>query len=72
MNNSNKNIKIKVNAITRLLELIEGVNKDIDLSQSIGSKSMVKQYLHLKKGYTKQLLEVLSEYQLPVAIAETD
>jgi hypothetical protein len=70
MNKSNDNIKLKVNAVQRLLELIEGVNKDIQNSQSIDSQLLVQQYLYLKKDYTQQLLDILSEYKLPVTLID--
>ena len=53
-NASDNKHKAKVNAIARLLELIEGVNQDLESSRSIDNTLLVKQYAHLKKDYTKQ------------------
>ena len=58
----------KYTRILRLLHLIEGVNKSIENSKAMNSKLMEKQYLSLKKDYTKELLEQLAEYQLPLSI----
>ncbi len=70
MNASENKHKIKVNAITRLLELIEGVNQDLERSRSIENTLLVKQYEHLKKDYTQQLLDLLEEYNLPIHLDE--
>ena len=70
MNTSENKHKIKVNAIARLLELIDGVNQDLEAGKLVGNKLLVKQYKHLKKDYTQQLLELLEEYQLPIHLDE--
>ncbi|MCB0633191.1 MAG: hypothetical protein R2824_03760 [Saprospiraceae bacterium] len=54
----------------RLLTLIDGVNEDIKASQAIGNDLLIKQYHHLKKDYTSQLLELLKNYQLPIHLDE--
>ncbi len=54
--------------ILRLLHLIKGVNQSIDNSKEMNSQLMEKQYLHLKKEYTQELLEQLAEYRLPVLL----
>ncbi len=51
------------NRIRRLLDLIEGANESINISDDALIK---KQYRHLKKDYTQQLLELLKVYDLPV------
>lgn len=55
--------------ILRLLQLIEGVNNSIDNGRKLKNRSMIRQYEHLKKQYTSELLEFLSEYKLPVQLA---
>ena len=70
MNSSENEHKIRVNAIARLLELIEGVNQDLESSRSIDNTLLIKQYEHLKKDYTQQLLDLLKEYNLPIHIGE--
>lgn len=70
MNASENKHKIKVNAIAMLLELIEGVNEDLESSRSIDNKLLVKQYEHLKKDYTQQLLDLLEDYNLPIHLDE--
>ena len=52
------------NAILHLLELIEGANKEIEISKEMNSPLMVKQAQYLKMKYTKDLLELLEPYQL--------
>ena len=69
-NASDNKHKAKVNAIARLLELIEGVNQDLESSRSIDNTLLVKQYAHLKKDYTKQLLELLEEFNLRIHLDE--
>lgn len=54
--------------ILRLLHLIKGVNKSIENSQEMNSKLMERQYVHLKKEYTQELLEQLADYRLPVLL----
>ncbi len=58
----------KRDAIFRLLELIEGTNEEIEISKRMNSKLMVKQAQHLKKIYTKELLELLKDYKLPIRL----
>lgn len=62
------NQTINVAGVNQLLGLIEGVNKDIAISQKMDSPLMVKQYQHLKEDYTQQLLELLKDYQLPLKV----
>ncbi len=50
--------------------MIEGVNQDLESSRSIDNTLLVKQYAHLKKDYTKQLLELLEEFNLPIHLDE--
>ncbi len=56
--------------ILRLLELIEGANKSITNSQKIKNDLMIRQYLHLKGKYVKELFLVLEEYDIPILPAE--
>ena len=62
--------KLKVNALARLLELIEEVNKDIEAIQLAESEVLKKEYLYLKLDYTQQLLELLKDYDLPLQVEE--
>lgn len=54
--------------ILRLLHLIDGVNQSIENSKTMNSPLMEKQYVSLKKEYTKELLEQLADYRLPISI----
>lgn len=70
-NNTNpKELDLKIIAIKRLLVLIDGANKEIELSKKIKANLMVRQALHLKKQYTKELLSLLKEYHLPIQLLE--
>lgn len=55
--------------ILRLLQLIEGVNLSIDNSQQLQNQLMIRQYQYLKTQYTKELLELLATYKLPLQLA---
>ena len=52
----------------RLFHLIKGVNESIAISQEMNSAFMQKQYEHLKKEYTTELLELLAVYRLPLQL----
>lgn len=65
----NKKSKLKVNAIQHLLDLIEMANENIESSKKMNSPLMMQQYEHLKKEHTKELLELLAEYRLPIQLA---
>jgi len=58
--------------ILRLLQLIEGANKDIEIGKKRTDGFMVRQYEHLKSKYVKELIELLSQYQLTVQIKESE
>jgi uncharacterized membrane protein len=58
--------------IFRLLQLIEGANKDIEIGKNSKDTFMVRQYEHLKSKYVKELIELLSRYQLTVQIKEAE
>lgn len=64
------NKTINVAGINQLLHLIEGVNQDIEISRKMNSVLMVRQYQHLKGQYTKQLLDLLKDYRLPLQVVE--
>ncbi len=66
MKDSKANSNNEKNAVVHLLELIEGTNKEIEISEKMNSKLMVRQAKHLKKQYTKDLLKLLEVYQLPL------
>jgi hypothetical protein len=55
-----------------LLELIEGVNRDLTEMQNIENESarslMIRQLEFLKKDFTNQLFKLLERYQLPVKV----
>ena len=53
-------LQYRKNAILRLLELIEGTNKEIEISKKMNSNLMVKQAKYLKSQYTKELFELLN------------
>lgn len=73
MDSNSENIKLskekRYARIKRTLDLIEGANKSINLSDD---PSIRKQYQHLKKDYTQQLLELLKVYDLPVNFTFTE
>ncbi|MEM9889066.1 MAG: hypothetical protein AAF849_24505 [Bacteroidota bacterium] len=50
--------------VIRLLALIEGVNQSIQLAIKMDSPLEEKQYKHLKKQYTNDLLGLLKSYDL--------
>ncbi len=58
--------------LARLMELINDVNEQIESSKRIADKLGVKQYLHLRSQYLKELVELLSEYGLTVYIKEAE
>jgi len=62
--------KNKLNAAIRLLELIDGTNRSIEISKGMDSPLMVRQYKHLKKKYTLQLQELLSEFKLSAVLSD--
>lgn len=57
-------------AIVKQLELLEGINRDIQRSQKLNSPLMVRQYEHLKKEYTKNFLKLLEDYKMAIGILE--
>ena len=63
-----KNKEQGKNAILHLLKLIEGANKEIEISKEMNSALMVKQAEYLKLKYTKDLLELLKPYQLSLIL----
>ena len=66
----NKALNLKLKAIKRLLVLIDGANREQELSEKIKANLMVRQAVHLKKQYTWELLDLLAEYKLPVKLLE--
>ena len=56
--------------ILRLMHLMDGVNENIKNSKLVKSDLMFRQYQNLKKEYTKELLELLAEYDMPLQLAE--
>lgn len=62
--------KLSMKAIKRMFELLEGVNRDIEASIRVNSPLMVRQYEHLKRQYTKDLLALLANYDLPITLTE--
>lgn len=60
----------KAEAIVSQLKLIANTNKMIESSKKVDSPLMVRQYEHLKKQFTKNLLEMLMEnYQITIPTA---
>ncbi len=51
--------KTKVDAITHLLNLIEGFNQMIENHRSFGDELTVKQYEHMKSKLAADLFEML-------------
>jgi len=58
--------------ILRLLDLIAGTNKDCKIGRKWKDAFMVRQYEHLKSKFVKELIELLSQYQLTVQIKESE
>jgi hypothetical protein len=61
-----------IQAITHLLDVIQDFNQLITKHHAIGDEFAVKQYEHLKKNLTTDLIKMLeSEYQIriPVQVA---
>ncbi len=64
------NISLNAKAIKTVLGLIAGINADIESSKTVNSPLMVRQYEHLKRQYTKDLLALLADYDLPLTMTE--
>lgn len=62
--------KNRLNAAIRLLELIDGTNRSIEISKGMNSPLMVRQYKYLKKKYTLQLQELLTEFKLSAILSD--
>jgi len=62
--------KNKIQAVLRLLELIDNTNRIIQLSQEMKSPLMLRQYQYLKKDYTAQLQDLLQEFKLNVLLTD--
>jgi hypothetical protein len=58
--------------VSHLLKLIEDTNKQITGCQSIKDNLGVRQYTYLKRKFVKELIELLSTYQLTVRIKEAE
>lgn len=63
-----KNKEISVSdRILDQLEMIENINKLIEISKKMNSELMIRQHEHLKKEYTKNLMKMLVEsYQITI------
>lgn len=64
--------KTPIQAIQRNLELIENTNQRIKDLRKVGEKEdglMIRQYKHLKKKLTQDLLDVLEEFELPLQLS---
>ena len=61
MNDIRKN---RIQAALRLLELIDNMNRGIEISKEMESPLMVRQYSHLKKEYAEQFQELLLDFKL--------
>lgn len=56
----------KYQRILRLLELIDSVNQALTLEKEMSSELLLKQNLHLKSKYVKELFSLLADFQLPI------
>lgn len=56
----------KYQQILRLLKLIDSVNQAIILEKEMNSELLLKQNLHLKSKYAKELFSLLADFQLPI------
>jgi hypothetical protein len=68
--NKSANKKSMSNALSLQLELLAGVNRDIDIGKQKKSAAMVRQYEKLKREYTKELLNILAVYDLPITMTK--
>lgn len=56
--------------IAQQIKLIKGINRDIEISKELKEPLMVRQYEHLKREYTKNLLKMLADLELPIQMKE--
>ncbi len=56
----------------RLLELFQGVNRQIESCDKRGDILGVRQYNHLKKQYVNDLIELLEEMKVSVQAKEVE
>lgn len=68
MNDKKKLLKNRKNAFLRLLELIDDVNEEIQISKELKSDLMVKQAKFIKNKYVTELTQLLLEYEIPVKL----
>ncbi len=62
--------KLKKNALDHMFVLLTDVNRDIEISKGMNSPGMVRQYERLKRQYTKDFLDLLAIYDLPIVMTE--
>ena len=61
----------RLEKITNQLEMIDNINKLIEISKKMNSELMIRQHEHLKKKYTKNLFKMLAEsYHITVPSLE--
>lgn len=65
---SQKDLKIRRNAFIRLLELIDGANQEIEISNELSSTLMARQAKYLKQQYVEELMTLLKEYEIPLKL----
>lgn len=62
--------ELKTEAVVHQLKLIDGANRQIEISKKMNSELMVRQYVHLKKELTKELLNILADFNLPIQMKD--
>ena len=68
MNEKKKLLKNRQNAFLRLLELIDDVNEEIQISKELKSDLMVKQAKFIKNKYVTELTQLLLEYEILIKL----
>ena len=68
-NKKNKDYSVQ---ILRLLEIIEGMNEIIEIGKKQKDSLVIRQHEYQKSKYVKELIELLSKYQLTVQIKEAE
>lgn len=68
MSDKKKLLKNRQNAFLRLLELIDDVNEEIQISKELKSDLMVKQAKFIKNKYVTELTQLLLEYEILIKL----
>lgn len=70
-NNLGKIQKASKDALKHQLELLAGINLEIEMVRRQNhSSAVLRQYEKLKREYTKELLNILAVYDLPITMTK--